>query len=184
MFFLLFRRHAAFTFVGEELLVHLYSMVYTICKGSIICLHWYVRSILRFPLNYSKPRELSYTICVSLHNALQSSPHFELLSCKTDASSELAYEFLGYFSSCSLHMDSRGGYQRTGGLKWGTWESLWDSHLLTYSQTFSLNWTNWRQEAIKGWVRSMVVSNWAALGQIEFYGTDRPADLDLRGTLK
>lgn len=123
---------------GEELLVHLYTVVCTICKGSIICLHWYVRSILRFPLNYSEPRELSYTICISLHNAQHSSPRFVLFSCKIEASSEVACEFLGSFCSWSLHTDSRERYQRTGGQKWGIGGSLWDSCLLTsQSQTFS-----------------------------------------------
>lgn len=92
---------------GEALLLHLYALVCTICKGSIICLYWYVRSVLRFPLNYSEPRELSYTICVSLHNVQQNSPHFVLLSCKIEASPEVGCEFHGSFSSWSLHTDSR-----------------------------------------------------------------------------
>lgn len=156
---------------GEELLVHLYAMVCTICEGSIICLHWYVRSILRFPLNYSEPRELSYTICTSLHNAQQSSPHFVLLSCKIEAASEAMCEFSGSFSSWSLHLDSRERNQRTGGEKCGVWGSLWDSHLQTsHSQPFSLSWTNWRKRQPRGglgWVGSMVVSNWTALGQMQ-----------------
>lgn len=92
---------------GEALLLHLYASVCSICKGSIICLYWYVRSVLRFPLNYSEPHELSCTICVSLHNVQQNSPHFVLLSCKIEAFPEVVCEFLGSFSSRSLHMDSR-----------------------------------------------------------------------------
>lgn len=98
---------------GEELLVHLYATVHTICRGTIICLHWYVRSILRFPLNYCEPRELSYAICISPHSAQQSNPHFVLLSCKIEGSSQVVCEIFGTFSSWSLHVESRERYWRS-----------------------------------------------------------------------
>lgn len=136
---------------GEELLVHLYATVCTICRGSMICPHWYVRSILRFPLNYSEPRELSCTICIPRHKAQQSCPHFVLFSCKIEGSSQMVCEIFGSLSSWSLHMESGERYWRSEmrNMKEIVFQSL-TGLSFSYPQPKQ---SKLKDETVKGWIR-------------------------------